>query len=191
MNYELEQRIRADLRSNEKLLWAGQPAQGLRLRGTDVIQIPLSLFWASSLSYIVFTATSRSDASASGFLSLLWIPLSVVVGYLVIGRFVVDAALRARTYYAITNQRAVILTGLVTPEFRSLWLKDLREISWKMGPGALGTLEFGSSPKPTSWLLNRASIGTKPVYGYELIEEPRHVYDLLMSAIHTVREVGA
>jgi hypothetical protein len=37
--------IARELRRGEKLLWAGQPRGGIRLRGTDAFVIPFSILW--------------------------------------------------------------------------------------------------------------------------------------------------
>jgi hypothetical protein len=191
MNYDLEQRIRTDLRSDEKLLWTGQPAQGLRLRGSDVFLIPFSLLWAG---FAFFWEWSVLHQDAPGFFALWGVPFVLAGIYIVLGRFFVDAALRTRTYYALTSQRIVILSGLWTRELKSLWLRSLPELSLKEGPGTRGTIEFGSSPWPmgqwfrgTSW----PGMSKHQPPSFELIEDPRSVYDLVRAAQRNATEVGA
>ncbi len=45
MNFDAAQKIQKELEPGEKLLWTGQPAQGIRLRGSDVFMIPFSFLW--------------------------------------------------------------------------------------------------------------------------------------------------
>jgi hypothetical protein len=45
MNYDLEQTVRSQLASGEKLLWSGQPSASLALRKSDALLIPFSLMW--------------------------------------------------------------------------------------------------------------------------------------------------
>ncbi len=45
MNFDAAQIIQKELEPGEKLLWSGKPAQGIRLRGSDVFMIPFSFLW--------------------------------------------------------------------------------------------------------------------------------------------------
>jgi hypothetical protein len=191
MNYDLELRIRSDLRPDEKLLWTGQPAQGVRLRGSDAFLIPFSLLWAG---FAFFWEWSVLHQDAPGFFVLWGIPFMLAGVYIVFGRFFVDAALRARTYYALTSQRVIILSGLWTRELRSLWLRTLPELSLKEGSGTRGTIEFGSITWPSGqWFrgFNWPGMGKYQPPSFELIEQPRHVYDLVRAAQRDAAQVGA
>jgi hypothetical protein len=191
MNYELEQRIRTDLRPDEKLLWTGQPAQGLRLRGSDLFLIPFSILWAG---FAVFWEWSVLKQGASGFFALWGVPFVLVGVYIVFGRFFFDAAMRARTCYALTSQRVIILSGLWTRELKSLWLRTLSELSFKEGPGPRGTIEFGSSQWPMGqWFRGTSWPGMSKAQppSFEFIEDARRVYDLIRAAQQEAARVGA
>src|SRR5437879_11675637 len=101
MNYELEQRIRTDLRSDEKLLWMGQPAQGVRFRGSDLFLIPFSLFWAG---FAVYWEWSVIQQGAPDFFTLWGIPFVLVGIYIVVGRFFAGAGPGVRTCQARTRE---------------------------------------------------------------------------------------
>lgn len=59
----------------------------------------------------------------------LWgIPFALVGVYLIIGPFFADAYLRARARYAVTDQRALIVTNLWNRQVKSVSLRTLREI---------------------------------------------------------------
>lgn len=62
--------------------------------------------------------------------------------YLIVGRFVVDDVRRARTLYAVSDRRVVVLSGLWTREVKSVWLRTLPEITVREGR-RLGTIELG------------------------------------------------
>jgi hypothetical protein len=182
MNHEFEQRILTELRPDEKLLWTGQPAGGIRLRGSDAVLIPFSLLWGG---FAVFWEWQVLQQGAPGFFALWGIPFVLVGIYIVIGRFFVDAALRTRTYYGLTDQRAIIISGLLTRELRCVWLRNLAEVSLREGPGSRGTIELGSSPWPMShWFRGTSWPGMSRYQppGFELIEQPRHVYNMLQAA---------
>ncbi len=110
MNYELEQVARSQLARNERLLWSGQPRGGVRLRASDALFIPFSLMWGG---FAVFWEASVLKQGAPGFMALWGIPFVLVGIYIILGRFFVDAWMRSRTYYALTDQRAIIHFGAV------------------------------------------------------------------------------
>ena len=190
MNYELEQRVRTDLSAGEKLLWSGQPAGGVRFRAADILMIPFSLLWGG---FAVFWETMVLRQGAPGFMAMWGIPFVLMGVYIVVGRFFVDAAVRARTYYALTNQRVVILSGLWSRELKSLWLRNLPEIVLREGMGALGTIEFGTSAMPMGqWFRGTSWPGMSRYQppSFDLIENPGNVYNLIRSAKQEVTAVG-
>jgi hypothetical protein len=50
--------LSAELRRSEKLLWSGQPPQGVFLTQKDAGMIPFSLMWAGFSFFWEFTAVS-------------------------------------------------------------------------------------------------------------------------------------
>src|SRR5690349_4837441 len=105
---EAATQVQNELYPGEALLWSGQPASGIRFRGTDVLVIPFSLMWAG------FTCFWESSVLSQGisFFALWGIPFVLVGNYIVWGRFLVDAWQRSKTSYALTNQRIIILSGV-------------------------------------------------------------------------------
>src|SRR5215510_383992 len=99
--------VRKELSSNEKLVWSGSPIQGIRLRAQDALLIPFSLLWGAGA---IFWETSVLRGGAPLFFALWGIPFVLIAAYITVGRFFVAARQRARTYYAVTNQRALIIS---------------------------------------------------------------------------------
>ncbi|HEX4350926.1 MAG TPA: PH domain-containing protein, partial [Verrucomicrobiae bacterium] len=80
--------------SGEKLLWSGQPRQGLRLNISDVFVIPFSLLWCG---FAIFWEANAVKGHSPFVLKLWGIPFVVIGLYMVFGRFFMDARTRVRT----------------------------------------------------------------------------------------------
>jgi hypothetical protein len=140
--------IDGELNSGERLLWRGRPPGGIKLRSADIFMIPFSLFWTG----IVFSAAlaairqpvQQGRAAAPGLLFL--IPFVLIALYILIGRFFVDALMRARTEYAVTNRRAIIVSGFFSRNVKSIDLKTTSEISISERGDKSGTITFGATP---------------------------------------------
>jgi hypothetical protein len=63
--------------------------------------------------------------------------------YLIAGRFVVDAWLRSKTSYAVTNRRALITRSAPFGRFVSLNLNRLPDMELKDDATGRGTVRFG------------------------------------------------
>jgi hypothetical protein len=141
MNGELQDRLdlQGYLGPGEKLLWSGQPEAGLKLRGSDAIVIPFSLLWAG---FAVFWEYSVLSTNGPVFFQLWGIPFVLVGLYMVVGRFFVDAWVRARTAYAVTDQRIFILSGF-SRSLTSLTLRTLPEVTVTERSDGSGMISFG------------------------------------------------
>jgi hypothetical protein len=102
---------------DERLLWRGSPPTGLRFSPSDTELIPFSIFWAGFAGFFNYAAW----ATSSNWLMRLWgMPFLVVAIHIVVGRFFVDAWVRRRQRYFVTDKRAVIL--------RTGWRGDIRSV---------------------------------------------------------------
>jgi hypothetical protein len=95
------------LAPGERLLWQGAPGDGIRFRREDRMLIPFSLVFGA-FALVWWGAAYGIDAP---WPMLAFGTVFVLIGlYLVIGRFLWDAYVRARTRYALTDRRALIAT---------------------------------------------------------------------------------
>jgi hypothetical protein len=188
--FEQEQLLRSELSRYEKLLWWGQPAAGLRLRPSDAVMIPFSLMWGGFAIFwevAVLTAsdspgTASPDMVVRSVFPLFGIPFVVIGLYLIVGRFFADAAIRARTYYALTDRRVIIVTGFFSRTVRSVNLRTAPEIGLREMRNGLGTVSFASpvTGRDRSWNHSGPDRMTRLVPAFELITDARRVYELAL-----------
>ena len=158
----------------ERLVWSGQPKQGIMLTSRDALLVPFSLLWGG---FALFWNVSVWKMDADWFFRLWGLPFLVAGLYLIFGRFLHDAWVRSRTDYAVTNKRAIIMRG---PNVRSLDLDRLPLVDMSESANGSGTLRFG---EPMS-LLGRPGVGLwspalDPTPQFVGIPDVRAVYGLV------------
>jgi len=173
--------FRDELGAGERILWSSQPRQGLVLRPSDAFLIPFSLLWGG---FAIFWESMAIVGSGSLFFMLWGIPFVLVGLYFIVGRFFVDAKVREKTYYALTNERAIILSGLFGRNLRAFSLKTLSDININVKKDGSGTITFGPSHPMASWYsgMQWPGAGKYTAPGFEMIENARQVYELIRKA---------
>ncbi|HEX4601664.1 MAG TPA: PH domain-containing protein [Gemmatimonadales bacterium] len=182
MDYALEQTVRSQLSSHEKLLWTGQPRGGLRLRPADALLIPFSLLWCGFAIFWELSVLQQPDAPV---VFRLWgIPFVAIGLYIVIGRFFGDALSRSRTYYALTDQRAIIVSGVLNRQTKSLPLRTMSDITVTERGDGSGTITLGPSTAMYGRLGGSAwpGVGRYQPPAFEMIDDVRRVANLLRDA---------
>jgi len=170
--------LRHCLKPGERLLWSGRPAQGLLLTLTDLFLVPFSLLWSSLPFSMVLTAGSTT------FPMFIWL-FAVVGFYITIGRFLVDAWIRAGMSYAVTDRRVLILRKWPFHNLRSLALDDLGDVELRRRLGGSGTIRLGA----TDWRgMMRGFEGWSPAMSrapqFLAIRDAASVFDLILEARH-------
>jgi hypothetical protein len=145
----LQQELRETLEPEEQLLWSGFPHQGLVFHPADMFLIPFSLLWCGFAIMWEATAILGERDVPDQFnlwdkFFVLWgIPFVLAGLYFVFGRFIADSARRARTIYAVTDRRAILLTNFFGHNVRSISLSGLNEINLSKKSNGFGTITFG------------------------------------------------
>ncbi len=143
-----------DLLQGESIQWSGQPDPSINLSKGDVFLIPFSLFF---LGFSVFwlegvvSATSANPEKMGGAIIFFYLVGSVfaIFGfYLAFGRFIYKKWKKSKTYYALTNKRALILTLTFGRKLDGAFLDRLVAINKSVRSGGSGTLYFGNP----SWM---------------------------------------
>jgi hypothetical protein len=133
--------LEGDLDPGERILWAGRPRQGIYFAGADVLLVPFSLVWAG---FAFFWESNVLHGKNFPILFVLFGGAFCLIGlYLVFGRFIFDALLRARTFYAITDRRALIVSRVTSRDLTSIDLEGV-QVTLKEGSDGSGTLAFGA-----------------------------------------------
>jgi hypothetical protein len=144
--------IQPELASGEKFLWGGQPSNRVTFHKSDRGMIPFSLLWGG---FAIFWEAAVTGFGGFGYLSkpapfffMLWGISFVVIGqYMIWGRFLYDAWLKPRTYYAVTDRRVIVVQNGFSRRSVSAFIDSLPAIN-KEGNGAeFGSIRFGA---PTS-----------------------------------------
>lgn len=171
----------------EKLLWSGQPRGGIVFRGQDVFLIPFSLVWGGFAIFWESMALFMipKDAGPVAFLfPLFGLPFVVIGLYLIFGRFFVDARSRARTYYGVTSERILILSGLFSQQLKSLQLRTLTDVSLTQRSDGSGTITFGQANVMAMFAVTGSwpGAGRFALPTFDLIENAKGVYDIVRNA---------
>jgi hypothetical protein len=147
--------VNACLAPGEQLLWVGRPKLGFAIRAFDLVFIPFTSLWLMGAigSLIVLL---RQE----GVISLRFtIPFVLFGVAFLVERYWFDAKLRGRTFYGVTNRRAIILTYWLRQEIQSVYYKDLLELRPTLRRDNTGTLEFLID-------LGRFNLSQRGVFGY-------------------------
>ncbi|MCU1243234.1 MAG: hypothetical protein JWO71_3960 [Candidatus Acidoferrum typicum] len=187
INPQAAAKIQPELMPGESVHWADTPNPKIIFHSDDWTAIPLTVMWtgffvfweAGALGY--WGKESRHGAP-DVFMALWGIPFLVVGNYMVWGRFFVDAWLKRRTFYAVTNRRVLVLQEGWKKKTSTTFLESIPTIE-REGTET-GTLWFGPKYPVIAGRgrktrdLSRFSVGDVPVFAD--IENVESVYRLIM-----------
>ncbi|MDC9822710.1 PH domain-containing protein [Devosia sp. ZB163] len=170
--------IQGRLLAGEHILWEGRPAQGLLLTRRDALLIPSSLVF---LGFSIYWTMLASNYGAPDFFALFGVLFIVAGLYFVVGRFLLDAWLRSRTQYAVTDRRVLVMRAAPPGRFTAVDRAKLPAIDLSERADGRGTIRFGA-PEPI--LQGRNSLaGWTPsldaVPQFLAIDRARYVFDLV------------
>jgi hypothetical protein len=117
------------------------------------------------------------------FFRLWGIPFVLAGLYIVFGRFMVDARARAHTFYAVTNERIIIVGGRSARQTKSMQLRTLSDISLTEHKDGSGSITFGPQGSmarlvPPGW----PGSGQYSAPAFEMIDRAKEVFDLIGQA---------
>ncbi len=178
----VQEEIRKELGPGELVLWSGQPGRGFVLRASDIVMIPFSLLWTVfAVNWLL--AVMRSGAPLS--FALFGVPFVLVGVYMVAGRFWVEARQRAQTFYAVTPQRVLVISGFFTRKVKSLNLRMLSDLTLNERSDGSGAITFGPQ-HPLGFMIHGMPgwPGTDQYLSprFDLVPDVRKVYEIIREA---------
>lgn len=181
MSFDATSIMQAELEPGEKLLWSGQPVQGVKLRGADIFMIPFSVVWGG---FAIFWEISVIRSDAPFFFMLFGVPFVLIGIYFIAGRFYVEAKQRENTYYGLSSERIIIATGLFRKQVKSLSLRTLTDISLSESAKGDGSITFGNSFPFAFMFGGMAWPGMDQYLGprFDLIQQAKDVYRKIREA---------
>ncbi|MFS8045747.1 PH domain-containing protein [Rhizobium sp. BR 314] len=178
--------IQSYFQPGEKMLWAGRPKQGIMFSKNDALLVPFSLMWGGFA--IFWESTVVTQAGTPFFFKLWGVPFVLIGLYLIIGRFLVDAFVRARTQYAVTDRRIIISREGWFSKLLTLSLQQLPNLDLDQKSDGTGTINFGPDSGATSGYRGKMSNWTpalSDVPRFLGITNVREVFDLIARAQST------
>jgi len=130
--------VTACLVPGEQLLWAGRPKQGFAIRASDLLFIPFMSLWLTGAIWSGIAFLRQEGVTSLRFT----IPFVLSGVAFVVSRYWFDAKLRGRTFYGLSDRRAVIVTYWLQQEINSVYLQELLELRFTHRSDRTGTLEF-------------------------------------------------
>lgn len=185
----------SSLDPGEKLLWSGQPKQGVLLQAGDLFMIPFSLMWGGfaivwetmALGIGFSSRHQLHHAEAEGIVAWvfpLWgIPFVAVGLYMIFGRFFYDAASRNKTWYGITDRRLIVLKSLFIRRVSSFDYASLTNLNLVERGDGSGDVLLGT-PTPMTGFASSSWPGTNRYAppGFYLLPDARSVYNKIREA---------
>ncbi len=178
INFELEEDLRPNLSSGEKLIWTGKPKTGIVFRISDIFMIPFSFLWAG---FALFWEGGTFSMDTPLFFKLWGIPFILVGAYITIGRFFIDAKKRANTVYGVTPDRIIIKSGIFSKSVKSLNIRTLSDITIDQKKDDTGTITLGPTDFRNSIMQGMEWPGNRQPPRLEFIEDAKSVYDKIIA----------
>ena len=175
MDISVTERLRLHLLPGESLQWVGRPKQGIVFRAIDFFLVPFSMIWCGGVSfgfYHALTSGQKFPIVVTGFMFSMGL-------YILLGRFIVDMRLRERTWFGLTQNRAIILIHWFQPSVRSVVVNTIGEISLSQNMNGTQSIVFGSDGARSMRGLHMPGTGSTLAPCFEMISDGDDVYKLV------------
>ena len=165
--------LQQELDAGERVLWSGRALPGLRIEAGSLKQTAFGLIFFSISVASLFAAGKEST-----IFPVLWtIPFVLVGFYHFVGHFFWNALFRRYTEYAVTNQRVIVRSGILSETTQSIEYRKIRTLSLREKSDGSGAIQFGEA--------NAVSAGegiTSSATKMEAVPDARSVYNIIRKA---------
>ncbi|WP_421725567.1 hypothetical protein [Bauldia sp.] len=170
-------RWRPYLNEDEHILWEGRPARGLRLDSIRIRQLAFGALFLGVFAYLVLgPGRTRDDTLGAALSPTLGAALLLFGVVWTVAPVIWDVISRSRTYYAVTDKRALIGRGRRRRRVKSYVVGPGTEIDYR--PGALADIYFAERRESVFAVSNLQALGFVKV-GFRAIPDGDKVYHLL------------
>ena len=169
-----------ELLSDEKIIWTGKPEESKLFSKFDIFLVPFSLLWGG---FAIFWELTSITMGAPFFFSLFGLPFVLMGLYFIFGRFIYKRYKKRNIYYAVTNQRVLVVTKLRNKNIQASFIKNIPTINKYKNSLGLGSIRFGNSHFFTSMYGNMGmdffGFDDKEVINFYDIEDVDRVYKIV------------
>jgi hypothetical protein len=179
---DLQREVQPFLRYDETLLWTGRPGK-ISSSHTSLFLPIFAIFWMGFAVFWTITATA-----ASGALGLFGVFFIFMGGFLFYNAFFGKRNLLKNAIYAVTDQRALIITyGRYGTDCTEYLFSGLRGVNLESVQGNVGTIrfaeecpyeEYGSTLYRRRYI-NQNTIKRSAVSAFFMIENVHQVHHLI------------
>lgn len=179
----IAQRLASELLPGEEIVWTGQPSRRKWFYAEDVLAYLFLLPFIAMSAFLFWSAFLHEGILLAGMFSIVMMALAL---YLLLGRYVSRRRRRRRVTYALTKQRALILSVNRDRKLQTAFFDRISSLQWKSGFRGIGTVSFGGSPSGLNLHAMMGTGGLDPWFGgtataFADLDDPGAVHALVMS----------
>ena len=184
------QAFQSDLLRDEKILWDGQPKTSL-FNSTDYFITLIAMIGGGGALMGLVAAVSSVNDKPPGLSALLpsLLPMIVMLPfllYLMFGRLLYRFWKNKHTYYAVTNQRILILYTVPSKSLQAIFINTLPALHKSTNSKGTGTITFGNSDPRAAVYANSgldflaSANGMRLAPAFYNINNVKNIYDLII-----------
>lgn len=174
--------IERELRKGERLIWSGQPRQGMYFRSDDWLLVPFSVMWGG---FAIVWTLGVLTSGARWYMAAWGLPFVVIGTYLMVGRFIHDDWIRRHIRYGVTIERIIIVGGRSRRKIRSFEISRLPEVQFESFPDDTGTIELQRPARGHGKYGGSSGWHSDAISKLERIRDARFVFDTIVNLQRT------
>ena len=144
--------IESVLAEGETALWVGKPKKSAYIINRSVTMLPFALLWLAFDGAFIWLFITISGPGNMLWFLIPFFAFHLMPVWIWISNLVTANRRWKNTQYAVTDKRIIIQSGFIGMEYRSIFYKDLRHVSLKVGVIDkllhVGDIHFDSAESP-------------------------------------------